>query len=304
MTAHHAAGAAPSEPLAPLSTTAATDQPRQPSLLRSAWAVAQFELRRSMTPQRLSVSLVLVLFPPAILLVLLAGGITEASELVIGLTTGMVLLLSLLLWATPNVYTELEGKGWTYVTSRAHGRLAILLGKYGVAVMWASVISCTAATLCMIHANIVHGFLNAWHTWFTIIMLLLLASVAYGAIFSLMGVIFYRRAMVLAAAYVLIFEVFVATVPANVSKITTRYHLQNIALNNLGWFVPGEPQFDDDNRAGPDAPSVHAIDIYKDNFGLYPSPIHVGALVIITALSLAAAALIIRHRQYITAEEV
>jgi ABC-type transport system involved in multi-copper enzyme maturation permease subunit len=46
----------------------------------------------------------------------------------------LVCVLMLLLWATPNVHSELEGKTWHFLVVRPGGRIACFLGKYLVAV--------------------------------------------------------------------------------------------------------------------------------------------------------------------------
>jgi hypothetical protein len=262
------------------------------SLCRSAWDVASFEVRRSLSPQRVAVVLVLSLFPPAILTILILGDAGAWTEFVTCITCGMVCLLSLLLWATPNVYTELEGKGWTYVTSRPQGRLAMLLGKYLVAVGWGFLVSAVPACICVAIGGSRDTLGNPpWTSAAAILLCLFLAAIVYAAVFSLMGVIFYRRAMVVAASYVLVIEVFVAFVPSVLGKITVRYHLQGVCFNLLGWIVPFEEDLLENG-------------LYQAAFGLYSNFIHIGALVVYAVIALGLAALIIRFREYVTSEEV
>ena len=87
-------------------------------LWRGAAATCMFELRRSMSAQRISVSIGMALFPPAMLSLLIFGAkvssadggaqMIDSAQFLAVFLTALVLLLSLLLWATPNVYSELE----------------------------------------------------------------------------------------------------------------------------------------------------------------------------------------------------
>src|SRR6186713_867278 len=96
-------------------------------------ATAWFDFRRSLTVSRLSVFVVLCLFPPAILAINLYGPGRDAAPVIIGVTVMMVGILAELLWATPIVYGELEGKTWLFLAVRPRGIIAMLLGKYLIA---------------------------------------------------------------------------------------------------------------------------------------------------------------------------
>ena len=122
-------------------------------LIHSIIATAQFEMGRMMTLRRLAVTGVLATFPPLMMSFMLSQGMHQESIFVIAVLSGTVCLLSLLLWATPNVYAELEGKNWTFVTSRPHGRWSILFGKFLLAVFWSFVIGWTAMSLSLVQIS-------------------------------------------------------------------------------------------------------------------------------------------------------
>jgi ABC-type transport system involved in multi-copper enzyme maturation permease subunit len=62
----------------------------------------------------------------------------------------VVCLLGLLLWATPNVHSELEGRTWIYLAVRPDGKAMVLLGKYLTAVAWSASACLLALTISVI----------------------------------------------------------------------------------------------------------------------------------------------------------
>jgi len=254
--------------------------------LRKILATTRFEFRRSLTWQRGGATMVLALFPPAMLLIILLGGGDEFSILATCTMVLFVGLLALLLWATPIVHSELEGCSWAYVASRESGRYAILLGKYLNAVIWSNLVGLIATTTCAIVMQLLNTAYDPTRAWFGISLLVLLASPVYAAIFSMLGVIFSRRSMVFGAGYILLFEFLLASLPANVAKLTARYHLQAIAFDILGWFVPVF------------AKAEWEI-VYGSTWWL-PSLL---ALFLLTAVPLGVAAVVIRWREFILSDE-
>ena len=120
------------------------------NLLRSIYATILFEFKRSMSPQRLALAGVLSLFPPTMLFfTTVSGSNLPITELLILILVGMVSVLAQLLWATPNVYSELEGKSWIFLASRPRGRIALFLGKYVSSVVFSYAICFIAITLCL-----------------------------------------------------------------------------------------------------------------------------------------------------------
>lgn len=207
--------------------------------LNSILATCQFEFINFLSLQRLAVSIILAGFPPVMLSLIFLGfqfsGDSPENPLFITLLfVSISCLLGMLLWATPNIYSELEGKSWIYVASRPRGRVSVILGKYLAAVLFGFVVCFVAITGCISATQILSGSLRSpvW-VWFSMNCLYLIACASYGAVYSLIGTMFYRRAMVIAAAYTLLSGMFLANIPAVVSRLTLRYHLQFIGLN---WF--------------------------------------------------------------------
>jgi ABC-type transport system involved in multi-copper enzyme maturation permease subunit len=265
------------------------------SYLSKILAVCAFEFRRSMTFGRLTAFFVLTLFPPVmVLLVSRVSSLSDFRFLVI-LLTFIVSALALLLWATPNVYSELESRNWTFLTSRPDGRVALVLGKYLAASISAITVSLGAISISLLiviatqarHRPDVLREIAEFAP--KIAVLAVVACLEYAAAFSLIGVFFQRRAMVVGAIYAVGFEIFVGSVPAIISKFTIRYHLVAIAITWFGWFLPGR---------APDEDVMIAL------FKELPLWANIAALVAIPIAAMAATMYICRYREYITVDEV
>jgi len=253
-------------------------------------ATALFDFRRSLTISRLSVFVVLSLFPPAIVAINVFGSGLDAAPVIIGVTVMMVGILAELLWATPIVHSELEGRTWQYLAVRPRGVVAVLLGKYMIAVLWTMAVCCTGLTLCVLLAKLAN-VPNAAQIWLVFLVLITLAAFAYAAIFALIGVIFHRRAMVFAMAYVIVLEIFVAQVPALINQLTIRHHLTALGVKWLDFRYLGDeevPEFVLQRMLGAQEPD------WQNLF----------AVAATTVLALAASIWIISSREYVTAEEV
>lgn len=262
------------------------------SMLRRVLAVCRFELAKSWTWRRTLVALVLALFPPIMLALIafyanLEGDAEVATfyQLVMVFLVGLVCILALLLRASTNVYTELEERTWVFVATRPRGRIALILGKYLAAFISAMVICLVALTLSVALGDRLGVFNDVIHSWLTLLATFAVAAAAYSAVFSLLGAVFYRRAMVFAAGFTLLFELLLASVPALISRFTIRYHVQELGFRWVGWFLPF-PESD-----------------FRITFPQQPLWHHILALALITCLSLAAACLTVVHRQFITADE-
>lgn len=272
-----------------------------------AWATARFDFQRSLTPHRFSIVLVLSLFPPAIMAINLLGPGSDLAPVIIGVTVMMVGILAELLWATPIVYQELEGKTWTYLAVRPFGILALLTGKYLIAVAWTLSV-CTAAMSLSVGLVMAFDVIDTYsqagqftsslvassdhlRTWSVFMVLIVLASFAYGAIFLLIGVLFHRRAMVFAMAYVIGLEGIVAQVPAVINQITMRHHLTALAIKWLDFDFVREEALREP--------------VLQQMLGINePDWKNVLILVVTTLVALAASVWIVRSREYITSEEV
>ena len=253
-------------------------------------ATALFDFRRSLTVSRLSVFVVLSLFPPAIMAINLFGSGLDAAPVIIGVTVMMTGILAELLWATPIVYAELEGRTWLYLAVRPRGVMAVLLGKYLIAVLWTMAVCSTGLTICTLLAAAAE-VPNSLQMWLVFAALITLAAFAYAALFALIGVIFHRRAMVFAMAYVIVLEVFVAQIPAIINQITVRHHLTALGVKWLDFrYLGGEevPEFILQQMLGVQEPDWQNI-------------LMIAAT---SVFALAASMRIICSREYLTAEEV
>ncbi len=231
---------------------------------------------------------VLAGFPPAMVTVIrFSGSPIPISNLLIISLVGIVGLLAQLLWATPNVYSELEGKSWIFLASRPRGRIALFLGKYLSAVFFSFTVCLIAVGLCLAARTYLppQSMLNPFSDLFAMAGTAFVACLAYSAVFSTIGTIFQKRAMVFGAGYVILSEGILANVPAIISRFTVRFHLQAIAADWFGWFHPIPEQE------------------YKLLFGDYSTGFHLAWLAIATVAMLLIGSAIITARQYITADE-
>lgn len=273
-----------------------------------AGATCRFELRRSFTVQRIAVSVVLALFPPMMLTLMIGAtkvaqaaidpqekpGVVREIQLVQGFApfaivflVSLVCLLSLLLWATPNVYSELEGKSWSFIASRPGGRISTYLGKFLASVLVSFGVALIALTLSVLIADLMLSTPDPQRLWMSLTAIYFIACFVYGAVFSMLGTLFFRRSMVVAAGYLLGFEVILATVPAVIGKLTVRFHLQELGIRWIGFFLPFENQRE-----------------YQILYGEpWPTWANLAMLMGTGLITLLIGALVIVNRQYITSDE-
>ena len=151
------------------------------------------------------------------------------SMLVYLLIPQVMTMLGMLVLASPIVHSELEGQTWIYALVRHAGRRSLLLGKYLVAVLWTS----TAGILAVSLATPFLPLKNPAQLWLTASLLCLLASLAYGALFALIGVVMQKRVMVVSFVYALIAEGVLAWIPAVINQFTIAYRLRSILFRWL-----------------------------------------------------------------------
>jgi ABC-type transport system involved in multi-copper enzyme maturation permease subunit len=113
--------------------------------------------------------------------------------------------------------------------------------------------------------------------------LALLASLTYGALYMLLGVLFLRRALVVAVAYTFLMEFIVSFIPAVVHQITVQYHLRCLLAKWLGWTRLPHHVGLDEQLFFSTAPAWH----------------HVLVLLGMTAGLLSAAILVLRQRELV-----
>ncbi len=267
------------------------------TILQNALATCLFEIRSSFTVQRSSVSLVLALFPPTMLGLLILGAkfsrtgasssiLQDFTSLLTITLIGLVSLLSLILWATPNVSAELEGKSWVFIASRPGGRISIFLGKFLAAFSVSYAVCIVSISLCtlLIDSQLKAG--EPVRFWTSLAGIFFLACLVYGGIFSLLGVLFIKRAMTFSVGFVIGSDIIMGSVPGVLmNKFSIRYHLQEISLVWLGWYLPSSSE-----------------EAYRTIFGDgYSVTAHICIIIGVTLATLCLGASAIVNREYITA---
>ena len=187
-------------------------------------AVFLFEWRRALTPARIAWWVVLTLFPAVIVLLIRLSTVSGPPRdlwalFLFALIPMLVTMLGTFLWTAPAISAELERKSWVYLAVRPHGANAVLLGKYLAAVTWVLPATLLGLTLSVVIADTGDG----WRIWTTIAKLCCFGSLAYAAVYLLLGVIFPKRSMVIAVAYTLIIELIISNIPAVINKISVHF---------------------------------------------------------------------------------
>lgn len=252
-------------------------------------AVFQFEWKRAMTLPRMAWWAVLALFPVFIVgLIRFTAHQNPPREfwsgLLYALVPMLVSMLGTLLWATPAISAELERRSWVYLTVRPNGGTAVLLGKYLAAVTWVIPPALIGLTIAVPLADTGDG----WRIWWAMLRLVFLSCPAYGAIYLLLGTLLPRRALVLAVAYTLVFELIVRFVPAVINKLTVQFRLQALLVD---WCEL--------NLSGPGGRPSGVQALIGDD----PAWQHVGILVLLPPILLLVAVAILRWSEFSASAE-
>ena len=149
-------------------------------------------------------------------------------------------------------------------------------------------VSVLAISLCVWLAKTRLGIADPQGLWIELSGVYFLGCSVYAAVFSLIGTYFIKRSMVAAAGYLVGSEILLASVPgALINKLTIRYHLQEIGISWIEWFLPGTSEAE-----------------YRVMFGQGFNPTtHVLIIAAITLMSLGLGILMIVNREYITSDE-
>jgi hypothetical protein len=203
--------------------------------------VFRHELIRTLTWGRIATWFAMALFPPSLIGVASwqIGARTDVispdqlyfgySFLLFLLIPQVVTVLGMLLWATPIVHSELEAQTWVYAVVRPGARRGVLLGKYGIAVLWTFSSACLAVTL----AVPISGVANPFPTWIVLCLLSLISALAYAALFVTIGTVMQKRAMVTAFLYAFFVEAILSTLPATINQLTISFRLRSILFQGL-----------------------------------------------------------------------
>ena len=261
--------------------------------LRAISAVFCFEWRRSLTAARIAWWIALAAFTPALVLLIQLTVKTEVDDefwilFLYFLLPCVVSMMGVFLWATPAVATELENKSWTYLAVRPQGPTAIIVGKFLVAISWtvlAAWIS-LAVTLVLIRPE------QSMQVWWVLSSLSLLSCLGYAGIFSLIGVVFPKRGMVIAVAYSLVVEVLVTIIPAVINKLTLQLRLRSLLVRWMEW----EESL---SSLGGENGSMASELIFDDA----PALLHIGVLAGVTVIALCLSNLVLQWREFSTASQ-
>lgn len=197
--------------------------------------VIRFELSRSMTVGRSAIWFVLVMFPIALISVLRMTVDSTKEEpwgfMLYFLIPEVTCLLGLLLWATPAVSTEIEGQTFIYLAMRQSGRTMVLIGKYMTAVLWSLSAAIVSTSVCVL----IMGPIGSLRLWAVMCALSVLSCFTHASLYVLIGSIFFRRTMVTAVFYTLVFEYGLSLVPAVANKLTVNYRLRGLLADWMQW---------------------------------------------------------------------
>jgi hypothetical protein len=122
------------------------------------------------------------------------------------------------------------------------------------------------------------------------LILITLAAFAYAAICTDRSRLS-PTAMVFAMAYVIVFEVLVAQIPAVINQVTVRHHLTALAVKWLNFRYLGDEEV-------PDFILQQMLGVLEPDWQNFLM------VAVTTAIALAASMQIIRNREYLTADEV
>lgn len=202
--------------------------------------------------------------------------------ILLGLIPGVITLLGLLLWVTPLVQAELEGRTWGYLAVHPRGRASLLLGKYLTAMAWTGLAGWTSLTICILIAQPAYPF----KLWNALALMVGFSCLGYGALYSLIAVLAQRRAMVIAVAYTLILEFLVSFIPAVINQFTVLFRLRNLFVRFMDW----QPLF---------AGAAGYVFVNDQSTWL-----HILILAVYTVTLLVVALQVIQYKEYIIEEEV
>jgi ABC-type transport system involved in multi-copper enzyme maturation permease subunit len=247
-------------------------------------AVAGFQLRRLLAPQRVILAIVGAAFPAAVMLAVrrIAGGIDRDFGVVLlyALVPEAVCMLGLLVTMCPVVADELERGTWQHVAVRPGGRRSLLLGTFLAAVVWTAAVALVALGLTLLAAGLPgSGRLAAIFAGLVVV-----SCIGRAALFALPAVILPKRALVASVAAALVVEYMAGFLPAVINQLTVSLRLRSLLVRWMGWerALPTELQLLVDTQ---------------------PAWVQIMAVVALASVMLFAAGVILARRQFPPAEE-
>jgi len=204
-----------------------------------------------------------------------------SGVLLVGTIPGAVCLLTILSSMAPYLNAELEGNTWPYVAVRPHGRTVMMLGKYMVSVIRSMIAGFLAIALVFPSTSLNElnrdipppitvqpttdssSESTTWSEvtnddvgteqvmkieknkpyplWLSLVILVILSSFCYSALFCLLGTLMHKRPMIIAIIYTLLVEGFISLLPAVVNAVTINFYLRSIFLRLVGWELSDLP---------------------------------------------------------------
>jgi len=254
-------------------------------------AVFRNEWQQTFTAGRMTGWLLICGFPVLLTMLVSQFGTlgpekTETWTGILFFVCEIICLLQLLLWATPWLYSELEGKTWTYLAVRPGGKSAVLMGKYLAAAIRTMLGTLAALVLSLLIARPVDGL----QVFLVLGFIIVISSFSYAAVFVFLGAIFPKRAMVLAVGYSLVIELLVSFVPAMINQLSIQFRLRSILFTwmdflevNGSWQPPRG---------------------FEDMLGNSSVMLHIGVLLIVNVALLSIANQLVGRREQVLRPEV
>ena len=254
-------------------------------------AVFRNEWQQTFTAGRMTGWLLICGFPVLLTILVSQFGTlgpekTETWTGILFFVCEIICLLQLLLWATPWLYSELEGKTWTYLAVRPGGKSAVLMGKYLAAAIRTMLGALVALVLSLLIARPVGGL----QVFLVLGFIIVISSFSYAAVFVFLGAIFPKRAMVLAVSYSLVIELLVSFVPAMINQLSIQFRLRSILFTwmdllevNGSWQPPRG---------------------FEDMLGNSSVMLHIGVLLIVNVALLSIANQLVSRREQALRPEV
>jgi ABC-type transport system involved in multi-copper enzyme maturation permease subunit len=251
---------------------------------RGTMAVAGFQLRRLLAPQRVIMALVGAAFPAAVILAVRQIAVELDRDIAVILLYALipeaVCMLGLLVTMCPVVADELERGTWQHVAVRPAGRRSLLLGTFVAAVTWTSMVAFLALALALAAT----GVSQTGELVSVLSALVILSCVGRAALFALPAVIVPKRALVASVAVAFVVEYLAGFLPAIVNQLTVSLRLRSLLVRWMGWQRQLPPE----------------LDLLVDT---QPAAVQIMAVVSLTAVLLFAASIILSRRQFPPAEE-
>ncbi len=168
----------------------------------------------------------------------IAHGVLGENDRLLNLAIGMfmnypngICVLTALLYGSSIISTELENKTLSYLFTRPIPKWLVLIGKYvGFCVCLCALVAISVSLTFLAVGKPKGG------TWLlSYIKVSAIAIFAYGAIFTLVGLVFPRRAII-AGLVVALVEFITALIPSVAKEFTVTHYLRALLWNDLKEF--------------------------------------------------------------------